>query len=372
MSDGCVADSQDADNTTYLWLNLAIQIQMILILCYALVRCVICPLLGRDDGSARPTAEQVAKNTAALLERAATKKIERAAMIQSKLKALAAPLDALTDAAFLTAPANELFRQCVAAQTLCPFAKKSVVWADPVPMSAGGDADDLEAEALAAVPALARWSLLAQEQKLDGFVFARQLPRDRFVGGTTSKPTREQIESGDVLVYNLAAWLRCTLHALSLQDPGGNGRSTIVQESEHQLDGQPTGHRGWRFQFGDDKFFITTFTPAYAPDHPRHAVGDTSFILFQPDFSFSLHHDIGPDHPRMPADAPPETWSVRERVRRRFTAAHRTYYVPNAHSFPQAILYVPHRDAKLAEEGWHWRWWLPEPTLGCVENQKKR
>lgn len=353
------------ESQTHLWVWLFIQLQMILVLLYVLVRCVLCPLLGRDDAAPTPrryTAAEVARNTADLLERAAAKKKSRADAIAAKLAQLAAPLAALSDEAFGDATPVQLFRQGVAALTLCPFSKKAAVWADPVPSVAS---DDPEREALAAVPALARWSIHAESKRLDAFVFARQLPRDRLLGPRA--PDAPPVDSADVEVYNLAVWLRATLHALSLHDPGGSGRSCIIGESEHLLDGVPTGRRGWRFEFADEKFFVTTFTPAYGPKHPRHAVGAWSFILLQPDFSFSLTHNVGADHPPMPADAPPETWSVRERVRRRFTAAERAYYVPHAHRFPQSILYVPHRDERLAEAGWHWQWWLDAPKLANVE-----
>lgn len=355
------------ESQTHLWVWLFIQIQMILVLLYVLVRCVVCPLLGRDDGPPRrPSAAEVARNTADLLARAAAKKQARAETIATKLAALAKPLAALDDAAFADAAPVHLFRQGVAGLTMCPFSKKAAVWADPVP--SGGD-DDPQHEALAALPAFARWSIFAEEKRLDAFVLARQLPRDRLLG--PPPPDAAAIVGADIEVYNLAVWLRASLHALSVQDPGGTGRSCIVHESEHMLDGVPTGRRGWRFEFADEKFFVTTFTPAYGPKHPRHAAGAWSFILLQPDFSFSLTHDVGADHPPMPADAPPETWSVRERVRRRFAGAERPYYVPHAHRFPQSILYVPHRDERLAEAGWHWQWWLDAPKIANVEPRSK-
>ena len=46
-----------------------------------------------------------------------------------------------------------------------------------------------------------------------------------------------------------------------------------------------------------------------------------SFILFQPDYSFAVTHNVGMDHPPMPEDLPPEKWTAREKTRRRFTAA---------------------------------------------------
>ena len=99
--------------------------------------------------------------------------------------------------------------------------------------------------------------------------------------------------------------------------------------------------------------------------HSKKLCSETefSFILFQPDYSFSLTHNIGVDHPPMPDDLPSSEWSPREKVRRRFAAADRKYYVPPLPSYPQATLYVPHHDPQLACDGFHWQWWNDEPGV---------
>jgi hypothetical protein len=378
MSDPKAA-AVDGDATWFLYVWLFVQIQVIFALLYFIARIVICPLCcGRRDPDHAPKAplsdEQVKRNFEELRAQSEKKRAERAERLAAQLTAMAqsvAQLDGMESANTV-----RLFRESVGAHTLCPFARKSVIWGDPVPVGANFNSP-LDAEAEAALPILARWSLTAFASKLDGFLLARRLPRDRFVDELArpdaALPTREQIDNGDVLLYNLSLWLRVSLHTFSVRDPGGDGRSCIVDEDDDDaVLYVPTGRRGWRFRFADEAFFITLFAPAYGPEHPRHCTGDWSFILLQPDFSFSHTHDIGMDHPPMPDDAPPETWSMRERVRRRFTAANRKYYVPIAHAFPQATLYIPHRDAAQAENGWHWQWWLDEPRIAQGGDRKAR
>jgi hypothetical protein len=363
----------DGDSSTWvLYVWLFVQIQVIFALLYFIVRIVVCPLCcGRRADPPPLSADAVRRNFEELRARAESKRADRAARIAAGLAALAAPVAEL--AGMESAAALRRFRDAVAAHTLCPFARKAVVWADPLPRPiADDDVPPLDAEAVAAVPIFARWSLTAFASKLDGFLLARQLPRDRFLDDS-APPSPAQIASGHVLLYNLSLWLRVSLHTLSLSDPGGDGRSCIVNDDDDDAEFYvPTGRRGWRFRFADEAFFITLFAPAYGPEHPRHCTGDWSFILLQPDFSFSLTHNVGLDHPSMPPDAPPDTWTMRERVRRRFLAANRMYYVPIAHAFPQATLYIPHHDAALAEDGWHWQWWLDQPSIAQGGDRKLR
>jgi FPC/CPF motif-containing protein YcgG len=43
------------------------------------------------------------------------------------------------------------------------------------------------------------------------------------------------------------------------------------------------GKLGWRFQFCDEPFFITSFAPCYPAQHSRYSYGEPStWILFQP------------------------------------------------------------------------------------------
>lgn len=222
--------SADATPVWMLYVWLFVQMQVILCLLYAIVRMVLWPLCcGRNRDNLPPLSEeQVRRNFEELQIQSERKRAERAATLAARLTALSAPAASLVG--MESAASVRLFRDHVAAHTLCPFSKKSVIWGDPVP--AKNDAQELDAEALAALPVLAKWSLTAFASKLDGFLFARQLPRDRFVDALArpdvAPPTQAQIESGEVLLYNLSLWLRVTLHTLSVNDPAGDGSSCIV------------------------------------------------------------------------------------------------------------------------------------------------
>eukprot|EP00732_Lithocolla_globosa_P003890 Lithocolla_globosa_v1_NODE_3316_length_1702_cov_21.956891.p1 type:complete len:360 gc:universal NODE_3316_length_1702_cov_21.956891:1623-544(-) len=134
------------------------------------------------------------------------------------------------------------------------------------------------------------------------------------------------------------------------------------------------GKRGWRYAFGEQEFFITTFAHCYNSNHSRYAFGNLEeqeeeeeqeqknggkeeekekekkngergggrgkdcFILFQPYHSF-LFNDVGEDTPETNWEKPV---TMRDRIRCEYKKAGQEYFIPeHVNSFPIARQIVP-------------------------------
>jgi len=98
----------------------------------------------------------------------------------------------------------------------------------------------------------------------------------------------------------------------------------------------------WGFAFNMNRFFVTSFAPCYDQRCSRYGFGaTTSFILFQPEFSFSYH------------DVPPmaEQNTIRHKIRKAFDKSGRPYKVFRL--MVQEYLKTNLLDEELPE------WWLP-------------
>ena len=92
-------------------------------------------------------------------------------------------------------------------------------------------------------------------------------------------------------------------------------------------------------------FFISTFSPFYPPDHPRHSPRhDSAFIFLQPEISFD-HHGVTASNPKR--------WSIKESIRANFEKRLSRYSVELVEQPIEALKYVK----PFKVDGEPVRWW---------------
>jgi NTP pyrophosphatase (non-canonical NTP hydrolase) len=113
------------------------------------------------------------------------------------------------------------------------------------------------------LPSLTRFSKCADTEGLDGYVI-----------DINEKHFTKNIEGlGEALLR--------TLTHISKNDPkSANSMGVDLHDPD------------WQFSYHGVRYFITTFSPIYEKNHPRHTpFSDSVFIFLQPEFSFD-HHGI--------------------------------------------------------------------------------
>lgn len=163
-----------------------------------------------------------------------------------------------------TEPALDRFKE-ISSRTGCFFAAEATVWG-----SYEWDEDkSIEENIDSSLPSLMRFTKCSEAERLDGFVLE---VRGADLGATMDDLSRTFTR---VLKY------------LSAKDPAG----------VHCMD-QKIDEPGWQFSYNGQRFFITTFAPVYAENHPRCSHNENSvFIFLQPEFSFD-HHGVHRNNPK--------------------------------------------------------------------------
>ena len=201
----------------------------------------------------------------------------------------------------------------VVSDTLCLYARKSLIWGHQEGESLGDVGSRLESFC----------THVRSGEPLDGFVI-------------------ELLGAGRTLPEFTASVAEVLLF-LSEHDPGG----AHCLSRNHR----PRVHeRGWVFKYARVELFLTTFGPCYDDSSPRWSAGvDSIFILFQPYESF-FRHDIDCLSPLTKWDSPR---SSRDKIRKRFKSAGRPYNTANDATTPHAydVVRPQHLGEALVE------WW---------------
>lgn len=180
----------------------------------------------------------------------------------------------------------------ILARTQCPFAAKARLWNAP----ALDRFRSVEENLRASLPALTRFTRVAEERRLDGFVYHFPVS---YVGWSLEDLSR------------LVRVLVETLLEGDPVDPRPFRRAEVLDPR-------------WRLTFSGVDYFAPVFAPIYGPWHSRFTYGATDgvFVLLQPNSSF--HDHLGREPKR-----------VREGIRRRFDQAGQAYpqYELEAHKF---------------------------------------
>jgi hypothetical protein len=178
-------------------------------------------------------------------------------------------------------------------RTYCPFAVTARLWGaaeyDP--------ATTVREHVRSSVESLVRFTRAARREALDGFVLA--FPASRF-GQDFGQ---------------LASLMRTVVATLMEHDP----------VAPRTFDPADVVGDKWRFSFSGEDYFVPLFAPLYGQDNSRYTyeVGDTVFVVLQPDSSF---------HSRLAAGR----GDVRDQIRQRFAdglQAYRTADEIEAHRF---------------------------------------
>nr|WP_253263345.1 YqcI/YcgG family protein [Anoxybacillus sp. EFIL] len=165
----------------------------------------------------------------------------------------------------------------VAEKTNCIFSSRAKIWGSYNFVEDLSLEENLENN----LKLLKRFNRVAPCEGLDGFVIE--------VYGK---------EYGDRL-DNLSKTLRRVLTYLSDKDPA---KIHCMNQNILRSD--------WRFSFGGQTFFVTTFAPCYPKKHPRYSHNPFStFVLLQPEFSFD-HNGIHAGNPKREL--------IKEKIRSKF------------------------------------------------------
>eukprot|EP00300_Choanocystis_sp_HF-7_P021962 c21074_g1_i1.p1 GENE.c21074_g1_i1~~c21074_g1_i1.p1 ORF type:complete len:273 (-),score=49.88 c21074_g1_i1:85-879(-) len=189
----------------------------------------------------------------------ATEVVDIIERLRRQRQARVVPIPPCPDYDPLTADSLSNFRP-VQTNTHCAFASAAKVW--------GGytGAADLEANVRASLEKFADFALHSAEKEIDAFLF--QLPHPDGKEGTLDAHTE---------------CIARLLKVLSHYDPEA---ADCVGSPRHLMSAS------WKFMFAGNFFFITSFAACYETNHPRFAFGaspNSSFVLFQPEESFSRH-----------------------------------------------------------------------------------
>eukprot|EP01006_Ploeotia_vitrea_P016888 TRINITY_DN47813_c0_g1_i1.p1 TRINITY_DN47813_c0_g1~~TRINITY_DN47813_c0_g1_i1.p1 ORF type:complete len:307 (+),score=27.54 TRINITY_DN47813_c0_g1_i1:55-975(+) len=217
-------------------------------------------------------------------------------------------------------------------QTHCVFAKAAKLW--------GSDYDpelSVRENAQNHVPVFKAFVQSAPALRLDGFVFEL-----RCLQPTTPEEFGELVQT--------------VLWELSCGDP-----KQARCMSKSYING-----RGWYWEFNDDSFFLTTFSPIYPSTHPRYcfdASENSSWILFQPEWNFAVQ-GLPPDTPHTNWDHPV---TVRDKIRAGFKNNGRPYRVPPTTVYPPSEFIVLPLDVF---DGSVVAWWKKKPYQVEQENEQ--
>lgn len=123
--------------------------------------------------------------------------------------------------------------------------------------------------------------------------------------------------------------------------------------------------KGWWFEWNDDSIFITTFAPCYPEDHSRYCFGadpESSWILFQPEFSFAWHQ-LTPDTKETKWENPV---TMRDKIRCEFKKHNRIYEIPNTIFYSPALHIV--KNLKIGMP--YIEWWKSKPQKKEEDNNQ--
>ncbi|WP_157850932.1 YqcI/YcgG family protein [Mycolicibacterium obuense] len=269
---------------------------------------------SRPSDDLLPLSQIIAQLHVALRVLADHRGLDLAAALASQLKSGRIWEQQAIEASFDPSTASCLLRfQTVAEASNCLFARSSRLWGAPdwqrrrsIVYNVGN-----------IVPYFSRFCRAAEAEVLDGFVIAPQW-----------------LEPPSSL-NEIALFFRNLLTALTRMDPG---RSTCMTSD-------PLGQQ-WQFEFSRTRLFITVFSPLYKLEHPRYAQG--TYILFQPEFSFS-HHQIG--------NGSKQTLRIKAQIRAAFEKAGVEYHGELIDERQEAKVYIlPHEIGASPVP-----WWMSNP-----------
>ncbi|PIC05932.1 hypothetical protein CS060_02705 [Anoxybacillus flavithermus] len=209
----------------------------------------------------------------------------------------------------------------VAEKTSCIFSSRSKIWGSYSFIESMSLEENLEKN----LKLLERFNRVAPFEGLDGFVI------EAYGKGY-----------GDTL-ENLSYTLKRVLKYLSDNDPA---KAHCMNQNILKPD--------WRFSFGDQTFFITTFAPCYPEKHPRYSYNPFStFIFLQPEFSFD-HHGIHSGNAKRE--------SIKEIIRKKFRENGSEYNIDLVRQPLEAYKYVKPINVDDAPV----KWWEKEVVQSNV------
>lgn len=207
--------------------------------------------------------------------------------------------------------------------TDCLFARTAKIWG-----SHWTDGKSLEENVIDNLPQFQDFLILAKALHIDGFVFE-----------VRGKEYHSSIEKFGETVGKV-------LWTFSENDP-----AQVKCVSKSYVD-----KKGWWFEWNKEPIFLTTFAPCYPVNHSRYcfeADSNSSWILFQPEFSFAWHN-IGPDTAETNWENPD---TMRDKIRCEFKKHDRLYEIPNTIYYPPALHIV--KPLKIGMD--YIAWWKSKP-----------
>lgn len=186
-------------------------------------------------------------------------------------------------------------------QSQCLFAAQARIWASP-PFE---PSISVEQYIVKIIPIIGKFIVVAKHEHLDGFVV--EIPKEH---------------AGDTL-ESLGNIVKRVLTCITDNDP-----ARPLKHAMHDIE-----KATWQFSVYNTPMFVTTFAPCYDTSHSRYAFGlESTFILFQPEFSFG-YHNIPPPNDKRPNN-------IRAKIRRNFDDHGRHYHREESGVYPVAPLYV--------------------------------